>query len=60
MYLIQKRLSSELVQCALLHTHTARHHGCNEVLNNIAGANWGQRHSCISHGSNVEHNALRS
>ena len=44
-HLIKKRLSSELlhcalciVHCALLHTQTATHHGCNEFLNSIAGA----------------------
>ena len=31
-YLIQKRLSSELLHCALLHTQTATHHGCNEFV----------------------------
>ena len=36
-HLIQKRLSSELLHCALLHTQTAKHHGCNEFLNSSAG-----------------------
>ena len=38
-HLIKKRLSSELLHCALrmLHTQTAKHHGCNEFLNSIAG-----------------------
>ena len=27
-----------IVHCTLLHTQTAMHHGCNEVLNSIAGA----------------------
>ena len=27
-----KRLSSELLHCALLHTQTAMHHGCNEFV----------------------------
>ena len=31
-HLIQKRLSSELLHCALLHTQTAMHHGCNEFV----------------------------
>ena len=26
------------VHCALLHTQTAMHHGCNEFLNSIAAA----------------------
>ena len=29
---IKKRLSSELLHCALLHTQTATHHGCNEFV----------------------------
>ena len=39
-HLIQKMfssISSELLHCALLHTQTATHHGCNEFLNSIAG-----------------------
>ena len=32
MHLIQKRLSSELLHCALLHTQTASHIGCKEFL----------------------------
>ena len=31
-HLIKKRLSSELLHCALLHTQTAKHHGCNEFV----------------------------
>ena len=31
-HLIQKRLSSELLHCALLHTQIAKHHGCNEFV----------------------------
>ena len=37
-HLIKKGLSSELLHCALLHTQTAMHHGCNKFLNSIAGA----------------------
>ena len=37
-HLIRKRLSSELLHCALLHTQTATHHGCNDFLNIIASA----------------------
>ena len=42
-HLIKKRLSSELLHCALriaycvLHTQTAKNRGCNEFLNSIAG-----------------------
>ena len=31
-HLIQKRFSSELLHCALLHTQTAMHHGCNKFV----------------------------
>ena len=31
-HLIQERLSSELLHCALLHTQTAKHHGCNKFV----------------------------
>ena len=31
-HLIHKRWSSELLHCALLHTQTAMHHGCNEFV----------------------------
>ena len=31
-HLIQKRLSYELLHCALLHTQTAMQHGCNEFV----------------------------
>ena len=47
------------MECALLHTQTKTHLGCSEFLYSIAGT-MRQRHSCISHGSNVEHNALLS
>ena len=31
-HLIQKRFSSELLHCTLLHTQTAKHHGCNKFV----------------------------
>ena len=31
-HLIQKSLSSKLLHCALLHTQTAKNHGCNEFV----------------------------
>ena len=49
------------MHCILLHTQTAKHHGCNEFLNSIAGTYYETATFVyISHGSNVEQNALQS
>ena len=57
-----KRLFSEMLHCALrlLHTQTATHHGRNEFLIALQVPSMIQRRSCIGHGSNVDHNALRA
>ena len=58
-HLIQKRLSSEVLHCALriqLHTQTAKHHRCNE----LQVPPMRQQYSCIIYGGNVEQNAFPS
>ena len=55
-----KRLSSESLHCAL---RIAAYPDRKDVTNfkiALQVPTMRQRHSCISHGSNVDHNALRS
>ena len=64
-HLIQNRLSSELLHCALCIAHCCipRPQRTMDVTNfrmALQVPTMRQRHSCISHGSNVDHNVLRS